>query len=53
MTKGRLKDGMALVLMHSCAGKEQTVKALQGIINTLKAKGYRFGVVTPITPQPW
>lgn len=53
MTKGRLKDDMALVLMHSCAGKEQTVKALQGIINTLKAKGYRFGVVTPITPQPW
>jgi peptidoglycan/xylan/chitin deacetylase (PgdA/CDA1 family) len=53
MTKGDLKDNMALVLMHCCGGKEETVKALQGIIDVLKAKGYRFGVVTPITPQPW
>lgn len=50
---GQLKDNMALVLMHCNAGKEETVRALPGIIDNLKAKGYRFGVVTPITPQPW
>lgn len=52
-TNGKLKDNMALVLMHSNGGKEETVRALPGIIENLKAKGYRFGVVTPITPQPW
>jgi peptidoglycan/xylan/chitin deacetylase (PgdA/CDA1 family) len=50
---GQLKDNMALVLMHCNGGKEETVRALPGIIDNLKAKGYRFGVVTPITPQPW
>lgn len=50
---GHLKDNMALVLMHCNGGKEETVRALPGIIDNLKAKGYRFGVVTPITPQPW
>lgn len=49
MTNGK---NTALVLMHCCGGKEQTVKALQGIIDLLRAKGYRFGVVTPITPHP-
>jgi peptidoglycan/xylan/chitin deacetylase (PgdA/CDA1 family) len=52
-TAGRLKDNMALILMHCNGGKEETVRALPGIIDNLKAKGYRFGVVTPITPQPW
>lgn len=52
-TQGQLKDNMALVLMHCNGGKEETVRALPGIIDCLKAKGYRFGVVTPITPQPW
>ena len=52
-TAGRLKDNMALILMHCNGGKEETVRALPGIIDNLRAKGYRFGVVTPITPQPW
>ena len=52
-TQGHLKDNMALILMHCNGGKEETVNALPGIIENLAAKGYRFGVVTPITPQPW
>ena len=52
-THGSLKDNMALILMHCNSGKEETVRALPGIIAILKAKGYRFGVVSPITPQPW
>ena len=52
-THGSLKDNMALILMHCNSGKEETVRALPGIIATLKTKGYRFGVVSPITPQPW
>jgi peptidoglycan/xylan/chitin deacetylase (PgdA/CDA1 family) len=52
-TAGHLKDNMALILMHCNGGKEETVRALPGIIANLRAKGYRFGVVTPITPQPW
>ncbi len=50
---GHHKDNMALILMHCNGGKEETVRALPGIIDNLRAKGYRFGVVTPITPQPW
>ena len=52
-TAGHLKDNMALILMHCNGGKEETVRALPGIIDNLRVKGYRFGVVTPITPQPW
>ena len=52
-TNGELKDNMALVLMHSTGAKNETVKALPGIIETLKSKGFRFGVVTPMTPKPW
>jgi peptidoglycan/xylan/chitin deacetylase (PgdA/CDA1 family) len=44
---------MALILMHCNGGKEETVRALPGIIANLRAKGYRFGVVMPISPQPW
>lgn len=43
----------AIILMHSSENHEETVKALPEIIRILKEKGYRFGVVTPMTPQPW
>ncbi len=43
----------AIILMHSSSGHEETVKALPGIIRILKERGYSFGVVTPMTPQPW
>lgn len=43
----------AIILMHSSEGHEETVKALPKIIEILKNKGYAFGVVTPMTPQPW
>ncbi len=43
----------AIVLMHSNEGHLETVKALPEIIRVLKDKGYSFGVVTPMTPQPW
>lgn len=48
-----LKDDAAIVLMHSNNGKENTAAALPGIIEVLVNKGYTFGVVTPMTPQPW
>ena len=47
------KDNAAIILMHSNNGKEQTVDALPGIIEFLVNEGYDFGVVTPMTPQPW
>ena len=43
----------AIILMHCSEGHEETVKALPKIIEILKAKGYTFGVITPMTPQPW
>lgn len=43
----------AIVLMHSSSGHEATVQALPGIIRVLRSKGYHFGVVTPMTPEPW
>ncbi len=43
----------AIILMHSSSGHEETVKALPIIIQILKEQGYRFGVITPMTPQPW
>ncbi|WP_303814371.1 polysaccharide deacetylase family protein [Selenomonas ruminantium] len=43
----------AIILMHSSAGHEETVKALPEIIRVLREKGYTFGVITPMTPQPW
>lgn len=42
----------AIVLMHCSAGREETVKALPAIIQLLRERGYSFGVVTPMTPQP-
>jgi len=43
----------AIVLMHCAYGKEETVKALPQIIQLLRERGYIFGVVTPMTPQPY
>ena len=42
----------ALVLMHSTYGKQETANALRGIIAILRERGFTFGVVTPMTPQP-
>ena len=42
-----------IILMHSKSGKEETVKALPEMIHFLRDWGYNFGVVTPMTPQPW
>ena len=47
------KDDAAIVLMHCTSDKTETVKALPEIIRILKAKGFSFGVITPMTPQPW
>ena len=52
-TNKPLKDDVAIILMHSNKGKENTAAALPGIIKVLVDKGYTFGVVTPMTPQPW
>lgn len=43
----------AIVLMHSSYGKGETVRALPEIIQLLRERGYSFGVMTPMTPQPW
>lgn len=43
----------AIVLMHCGAYKGETIRALPGIIQVLKDRGYSFGVITPATPQPW
>lgn len=43
----------AIILMHCSEGHEETVAALPEIIRILKEKGYKFGVITPMTPQPW
>ena len=43
----------AIILMHSSSGHQETAKALPEIIRGLRENGYRFGVVTPMTPQPW
>ena len=42
-----------ILLMHSNGDKAETVKALPEIIHFLRDWGYKFGVVTPMTPQPW
>lgn len=52
-TEGEATAHTAIILMHSSEGHEETVKALPEIIRILKEKGYTFGVVTPMTPQPW
>ena len=50
---GQAVMNSAIILMHSSAGHEETVKALPEIIRVLREKGYSFGVITPMTPQPW
>ena len=42
-----------IILMHAKEDKTETVKALPEIIHFLRDWGYKFGVVTPMTPQPW
>ena len=42
-----------VILMHSNADKQETVKALPELIHFLRDWGYKFGVVTPMTPQTW
>ena len=42
-----------IILMHSNSDKIETVKALPELIHFLRDWGYKFGVVTPMTPQPW
>ena len=43
----------AIILMHCSEGHEETAKALPKIIQILTDRGYTFGVITPMTPQPW
>ena len=40
-----------IILMHSKADKQETAKALPEMIKMLRGYGYKFGVVTPMTPQ--
>lgn len=42
-----------IILMHAMGDKAETVKALPELIHILRDWGYQFGVVTPMTPQPW
>jgi len=42
-----------IILMHSNDDKQETVKALPELIHFLRDWGYKFGVVTPMTPQTW
>lgn len=42
-----------IILMHCNGDKQETVKALPDIIHFLRDWGYKFGVITPMTPQPW
>ena len=48
-----VKNDAAIVLLHCNAGKEETVLALPDIIRILREHGFTFGVITPMTPQPW
>nr|WP_320145842.1 polysaccharide deacetylase family protein [uncultured Anaeromusa sp.] len=43
----------AIVLMHDGPGHIETVRALPGIIQALKAQGYEFRVVNTQTPTAW
>lgn len=48
-----VKNEAAIVLLHCNSGKEETVLALPDIIRVLRERGFAFGVVSPMTPQPW
>ena len=50
---GQATMDSAILLLHSSGGHEETVKAVPEIIRILRERGYTFGVVTPMTPQPW
>ncbi len=43
----------AIVLMHDGPGHIETVRALPGIIQALKAQGFEFRVVNTQTPAAW
>ena len=49
----QIADGKqtAVILMHSSGGHEETVRALPEIIRILRECGYKFGVVSPLTPD--
>ena len=38
--------------MHCCGGHMATADTLQQCIDIIKGKGYTFGVMSPMTPQP-
>lgn len=42
-----------ILLMHCTSDKTETAKALPELIHMFRDWGYKFGVVTPMTPQPW
>lgn len=42
----------AIILMHCCGGHMATADTLQQCIDIIKGKGYTFGVMSPMTPQP-
>lgn len=48
---GDSRPNTVIVLMHTTYGKEETIKALPEIIHLFKDWGYKFGVVTPMTPN--
>lgn len=50
---GDKRPQTVILLMHSKDGKEETAKALPDLIHMFRDWGYKFGVVTPMTPQPW
>lgn len=52
-TRQKFDNDSAIILMHNTAAKTTTVDALPKIIQILKERGYMFGVITPMTPQPW
>ena len=50
---GQQPPRTVILLMHCNSDKTETAKALPEIIHFLRDWGYKFGVVTPMTPQPW
>lgn len=41
-----------ILLMHASGTQKETVEALPSIIRLFKDRGYHFGVITPMTPNP-
>ena len=56
MVKSAINKAEIFAASHTLSEEErnqETAKALPEIIRVLRERGYRFGVVTPMTPQPW